>query len=270
MNSNAELNVIAAFDLNPIKVKLMHKESGEGWSQSQVDAVELEYRRFLHLLKLFPAEQVAPRFDVDIFWHYHILDTMKYAADCEHVFGYFLHHYPYSGLGGEDDEAARHRTGARTQELYKATFGEDYIQPEAACAQNDSSHPLPSVSKSATIAWCDGLAQNDRSYSAHPVSGAAKIAWCDGLAQNHRSYSVLPVSAPGKIAWCDGMAKNDKSYAAQTVSGSAKMAWCDGLAQHDSSYSAPPVSESAKFAWCDGAAQKDHAAQARPMFAMAA
>ena len=132
MNSNAELNMIAALDLDPIKVKLMHKESGEGWSRTQVDAVEFEYRRFLCLMKLFPHEQVAPRFDVDIFWHYHILDTMKYAADCEQIFGYFLHHFPYSGLRGEDDEAAHQRIGARMQELYEATFGEAYIRQEKA------------------------------------------------------------------------------------------------------------------------------------------
>ena len=241
MNSNAKLNVIAALDLNPIRVKLMHKESGEGWSLEQVNEVELEYRRFLHLLKLFPNEPVSPRFDVDIFWHYHILDTMKYAADCEHIFGYFLHHNPYSGLGGKADEADHHRTGARTQELYKAAFGEDYFRPAAyaitefseATAQNDRSYSLRSVSKSAKLSWCDGVAQNDRSHSVRSVPASAKIAWCDGVAQNDRSYSVRPVSGSTKIAWCDGVAQNDRSHSVHPVSGSTKIAWCDGVAQND-------------------------------------
>jgi hypothetical protein len=123
-----EMKAIAALDLEPIKVKLMHRESGEGWSLERASAVEFEYRRFLFLMKKYPNEQTAPLVDVDTFWHYHILDTMKYAADCDAVFGYFLHHFPYIGLRGEDDEAAHERVGLRMKELYEATFGEDYIR----------------------------------------------------------------------------------------------------------------------------------------------
>ncbi|MBA5636951.1 glycine-rich domain-containing protein-like [Duganella sp. LX20W] len=126
MISHDSFQAIADLDLEPIKVKLMHEESGEGWSLEQVNAVEFEYRRFLYLMKTFPHEQTAPLMDVDIFWHYHILDTMKYAADCEAVFGYFLHHFPYIGLRGEDDEQVHHRVGERMRELYEATFGESY------------------------------------------------------------------------------------------------------------------------------------------------
>ncbi|WUR14607.1 glycine-rich domain-containing protein-like [[Empedobacter] haloabium] len=126
MISSEQFNAIAALDLEPIKVKLMHVESGEGWSLEKVDAVEFEYRRFLYLMKMFPQEQTAPLMDVDIFWHYHILDTMKYAIDCEAVFGYFLHHFPYIGLRGEDDEEAHRRVGDRMKELYEETFGEPY------------------------------------------------------------------------------------------------------------------------------------------------
>ncbi|MFA9217424.1 MAG: hypothetical protein ACEQSK_09985 [Sphingomonadaceae bacterium] len=127
-----EMVAIAALDLEPIKVKLMHAASGEGWSLERANAVEFEYRRFLFLMKKYPHEQTAPLVDVDTFWHYHILDTMKYAADCAAVFGYFLHHFPYIGLRGEDDEAAHQRVGRRMQELYEATFGEDYLRHEAA------------------------------------------------------------------------------------------------------------------------------------------
>ncbi|MTV38113.1 glycine-rich domain-containing protein-like [Duganella radicis] len=122
------MHAINALDLEPIKVKLMHEESGEGWTLERANAVEFEYRRFLFLMKKFPNEQTAPLVDVDTFWHYHILDTMKYAADCAAVFGHFLHHFPYIGLRGEDDEAAHIRVGMRMKELYEDTFGEDYVR----------------------------------------------------------------------------------------------------------------------------------------------
>ncbi|MES2743409.1 MAG: glycine-rich domain-containing protein-like [Pseudomonadota bacterium] len=126
--STDDYSAIAQLDLEPIKVKLMHKESGEGWSLEHANAVEFEYRRFLILMKKYPTEQTAPLFDVDIFWHYHILDTQKYAIDCAAIFGYFLHHFPYIGLRGEADEAAHVRVGQRMKQLYEATFGEDYLR----------------------------------------------------------------------------------------------------------------------------------------------
>lgn len=123
------MNVINALDLDAIKVKLMHKESGEGWSLERANAVEFEYRRFLTLMKKYPHEQTSPLVDVDTFWHYHILDTMKYAEDCQAVFGYFLHHFPYVGMRGDADEASLARIGQRMKELYEAEFGEDYVRP---------------------------------------------------------------------------------------------------------------------------------------------
>jgi hypothetical protein len=131
MISTAEFNPILELNLDPIKVKLMHKDSGEGWSLEYATAMEFEYRRFLYLMKMFPEEQTAPLFDVDIFWHYHILDTMKYAADCEQAFGYFLHHYPYLGLEGDAEADAEARGAERMSALYEATFGEAYIRDEA-------------------------------------------------------------------------------------------------------------------------------------------
>ncbi len=131
MKKNNVLEAIAALDLNPIKTKLRHVASGEGWSQAKASAIELEYRRFLYLMHSFPNEEVAPTVDVDTFWHYHILDTMKYAADCEQAFGYFLHHYPYVGLDTAAEAGAEERGGQRMKELYELTFGEDYIRAEA-------------------------------------------------------------------------------------------------------------------------------------------
>lgn len=126
MNTNNECKAIFDLDLDPIKVKLMHAESGEGWAREQADVVEAEYRRFLVLMKTYPDEQVAPLADVDTFWHYHILDTLKYAEDCENIFGYFLHHFPYVGLGGESDHEAHEAVALRMCELYEHTFHEPY------------------------------------------------------------------------------------------------------------------------------------------------
>jgi len=171
------MNVINALDLEPIKVKLMHKESGEGWSLERANAIETEYRRFLFLMKQFPNEQTAPLVDVDTFWHYHILDTMKYAVDCDAVFGYFLHHFPYIGLRGEDDLEAHERLGHRMQELYEETFGESYLR---GAAHQD-------------VAYSAAPGQSATAYSAAP-GNAAKTAY--SAAPGATAYSA----APGKMA----------------------------------------------------------------------
>ena len=125
------LNTIAALNLEPIKNKLMDAESGEGWSRAKVEAMDLEYRRFLHLMHSFPNQPASPTKAVDTFWHYHILDTQKYAADCDLVFGCFMHHNPY---GDEQSAAPGAEAGEERvdlmQEMYEATFGEAYIRPE--------------------------------------------------------------------------------------------------------------------------------------------
>jgi hypothetical protein len=131
MKTDNVLNAIEALDLEPIKTKLMHVASGEGWSRAKVDALDVEYRRFLYLMHAFPQEETAPTVDVDTFWHYHILDTMKYAADCQAVFGYFMHHYPYVGLDTAEEAGMEARGGERMRELYEQTFGESYIRAEA-------------------------------------------------------------------------------------------------------------------------------------------
>lgn len=194
MISNAEFNTIAALDLDPIKVKLMHKESGEGWSLEYATAMEFEYRRFLYLMKMFPHEQTAPLFDVDIFWHYHILDTMKYAADCEQVFGYFLHHFPYLGLRGEDDEAAHQQGGTRMQELYEATFGEAYIRQDGgqALAAWSTRVAEPAWStRVTTTAWSTRVAKTAWS------TRVAATAWSTRIADAAPAGDTAPTTASG-------------------------------------------------------------------------
>jgi hypothetical protein len=219
MISNNSFTAIAALDLEPIKVKLMHAESGEGWSLAQVNAVEFEYRRFLYLMKMFPREQTAPLFDVDIFWHYHILDTMKYAADCQAVFGYFLHHFPYLGLRGEDDEAAHHRVGERMRELYEATFGDSYLRPAAAAYSGVPPQQASAYSGVPTVAYSGVPPQQAKgsAYSGVPTvaySGVPtqKMAYSGVPTQNMSAYSGVPPQQATAYSGVPGASTTENLY----------------------------------------------------------
>lgn len=203
MTPNDPFNAIYDLDLDPIKVKLMHEASGEGWSLEKASAVEFEYRRFLILMKMFPNEHASPLFDVDIFWHYHILDTQKYAADCAAIFGYFLHHFPYVGLRGEADETAHRQVGMRMKELYEHTFGGVYGRvggaPEPALAADKSawSVSLPNAAWSVSLPNAPATASApDSAWSVSlpnaPAGAIARPAVPAGAVQQAGFFSTRP------------------------------------------------------------------------------
>lgn len=67
----------------------------EGWRIKRIAKAEKEYREFLNLLIEHKSKKIVPwNNDLDVFWHYHILDTQKYHQDCDKIFGYYLHHDP--------------------------------------------------------------------------------------------------------------------------------------------------------------------------------
>jgi hypothetical protein len=244
----------------------MHKESGEGWSLEKVNAVEVEYRRFLYLMKSFPNEETAPQVDVDTFWHYHILDTMKYAKDCEQAFGYFLHHYPYIGLRGEDDVAVQQRAGERMRELYEATFGVQAADGQAWCgAAVQAAAWCGAADEAGKTAWCGAAVKTAWCGAAKPAAQAAvaATAWC-GAATKQTSPATAwcgaAKPAAGATAWC-GAAK--PAAGATAWCGAAKpaagaTAWCGAAkpAAAATAWCGAAKPAAAATAWCGAASKK--------------
>jgi hypothetical protein len=195
MISTNDFALIGALDFSAIKAKLMHK-AGEGWSLERANAVESEYRRFLYLMKIFPNEQTAPLVDVDTFWHYHILDTMKYAVDCEQAFGYFLHHYPYVGMGAEEDDQERLDAGARMQALYEATFGEAYPALQAHGAEAGASAFCGAAVRAQT-AFCGAAVKAQTAFCGAAVK--AQTAFCGAAVKAQPAFCGAAIApAAGK------------------------------------------------------------------------
>jgi hypothetical protein len=239
MNANNLFDAVMQLDLESIKTKLMHVASGEGWSRDKANAVEKEYRRFLCLMKMYPNEAIAPLVDVDTFWHYHILDTMKYAVDCEQAFGYFVHHYPYVGLRGGDDEQFRVDSGERTQSLYEATFGEAYPIADAApidqpgatayCAgpwDKPGAGPIRNSAAYCAGPWKPAAAEAATAYCAGPweqrdtrAAGRTDTAYCAGPWDKPHTHGAAGVAT----AYCAGPWDKSEARAA-----GANTAYCAG------------------------------------------
>lgn len=130
---------IASIDLEMVKMKLCEPSEGIGWTRDQVEDAEIEYKRYLHLTRHFPypTHSVVPNKIMDIMWHYHILDTRAYHKDCQRVFGHYLHHFPYFGLRGDEDEKNLHKQFECTKEYYLQAFGENMARNREADCWHD-------------------------------------------------------------------------------------------------------------------------------------
>lgn len=114
---------IQQLDLGPIAYKLMHPETGTGLTYSQVHRALSRYLMFLGLIYLYPNVPLAPSQEIDQVWHQHILDTSKYAADCQMLFGRFIHHFPYFGIRDQGDREQLNAAFAQTEALFQKHFG---------------------------------------------------------------------------------------------------------------------------------------------------
>jgi len=130
-------------DLGPIKFSLTQREEGAGWSLDKTMILEIWYRRFLYLANLYPEKVVVPSKDIDIFWHTHILDTHKYMADCENLFGRYFHHFPYFGMRGAKDRSNLEDAFYETEELYLQYFGESPLSMGIADCGALCNEPTP-------------------------------------------------------------------------------------------------------------------------------
>lgn len=125
---------VAALDFRRLKFKLCESSEGK-LTREECELAEGEYRKYLTLKKLYPGVELVPNRLLDEFWHAHILDTAAYHSDCNSVFGYYLHHYPYFGIEGEDDYKSLEQAFDRTKELYEHHFGPypDPLDVSARC-----------------------------------------------------------------------------------------------------------------------------------------
>lgn len=130
----AALARVEQLDLGPIRYKLVLDSDASPWTLERANAVEKQYRAYLALTLAFPERSLAPSKEIDAFWHQHILDTEKYAQDCELICGRFLHHFPYFGIRGDDDAQSLERSFGETKALLIEHFGID-ISKSADCTQ---------------------------------------------------------------------------------------------------------------------------------------
>ncbi len=100
-----------------------------GWDPEVIDSMEVDYIKFLSLIKTFKDFgidfKIIPNLYIDEFWHNHILDTQQYYEDCQKIFNEMLHHFPYYGVLGEEDNKNWKAHSYICQTIWKECFGEN-------------------------------------------------------------------------------------------------------------------------------------------------
>ena len=120
-NQKVKAYCLPQLDLKIIAEQIIHKAGYEDWEGSRIESALEEYKKFLALCKNYPNTPIIPGRDVDTVWHRHILNTEKYAADCQSYFGSFLHHRPHSRIKVGTKEP--NEAWVNTLRLYEEMFG---------------------------------------------------------------------------------------------------------------------------------------------------
>jgi hypothetical protein len=120
---------IDALDLTSI---VQGTRKGQGWNAQEAKDADLWYRRFLKMCIVNGKKPVAAlSSDADKVWHYHILDTPRYQADCKSLFGRYLNHQPITGRRTAAQTKAIKDTNAMSIRL----FGTPPPNSKPACWQ---------------------------------------------------------------------------------------------------------------------------------------
>jgi hypothetical protein len=206
------LRAIDELDFERIKVKLMHRHGGATTPEA-IDRAEAGYRQFLKLAAKYPGVPVVPSEAVDEFWHMHILDTQRYADDCASIFGYFVHHDPYMGIDGPEDEARLLEAAERSNALWAQEFG-DAVAAPAYCirSRKDASSPAAycirsTEDASSSPAYCIRSTREASSpaYCIRATEEGAKAAYCitaQAGAPSSAAYCIRLLASTSSAAYC--------------------------------------------------------------------
>lgn len=105
---------LSKVDLGAVMAHLAKETGLEG---ADLERAEDLYRKFLTLKARYPEKTFVPPRIVDLVWHTHITFTRQYMADCDLLFGSYLHHTPMEDTGDLYEE--------NTIALLRQDFGVD-------------------------------------------------------------------------------------------------------------------------------------------------
>ncbi|EON21548.1 hypothetical protein C265_00160 [Cupriavidus sp. GA3-3] len=209
---------IDALDFSRMKAKLLHQKHAH-WSPESLEQAESGYRQFLKLAAKHPDTPAVPSEQVDAFWHAHILDTRRYASDCERIFGYVLHHDPYVGIDGPEDEARLLQMAAASDALSMREFGSP-LTSAAYCARAAADEP----------AYCARIARTEAPAYCARMAKAEEAAYCARMAKAEEAAYCARIARTDEPAYCARMARAEEPAYCARIARAEEPAYCARIA----------------------------------------
>ena len=224
LTTKPEQQVIAAIqalDLESVKLRVTDAELGEGWTREYADSIEAAYKNYLTMLVKYPddAEDIALSEDVDEFWHTHILQTRKYAEDCQKAFGNFLHHEPHVGERTAADLEKRAAMAERTRSLYAREFGEaqDAAWSGHAIKAEHSAYSAASIRPQIAAYSAASIRAGNGAYSAAGMRAGRAAYSAASIRPQIAAYSAASIRAGNAAYSAAGMRPGRVAYSAASI-----------------------------------------------------
>ncbi len=238
---------IEELDFGRIKSKLLHKHRG-ALTEQDIERAEAGYRQFLKIIAKYPDAPVVPSEAVDEFWHMHILDTQRYGADCERIFGYMVHHDPYIGIDGPEDEARLADAARQSHALFMREFGTAAEAPaycirsaEGATAaaycirETDTSsaaYCIRQAARASSAAYCirEAASASTAAYCIREAAGASTAAYCirEAAGASTAAYCIREAAGASTAAYCirEAAGASTAAYCIREAAGASSAAYC--------------------------------------------
>ncbi|CAF3313140.1 unnamed protein product [Rotaria socialis] len=89
------------------------------------------YERFLYMAAKYPLQDsndfVPPTYAIDIMWHAHMQEPLKYAADCLRLVGYIISHSPWPIIEDKKMKKKRDTTDKIWKEEFQSEISTDHL-----------------------------------------------------------------------------------------------------------------------------------------------
>jgi hypothetical protein len=253
------ISAVQALDLESVKVRLMDAELGEGWSREYADSIEAAYKTYLTMLAKYQehAEDIMLAKDVDEFWHTHILQTMKYADDCDQVFGAFLHHNPHVGPRTAADLQARGEMAEKTRRMYAQEFGEAQdIAWSGTVASAERAAYSSAVMRGEGAYSSAAIHATDAAYSSAAIRAAYSSAAIRG---DKAAYSSATLRAQN-AAYSSAAIRTENAAYSSTAIGADKAAYSSAAIRAETAAYSSAAIRAEHAAYSSAAIRSDNAA----------
>lgn len=191
---------VQTLDLEPIRLRVMDVERGEGWTRERAERAERAYRTYLTMLVRHPEamQSIVVSEDVDEFWHTHILHTMKYTGDCQRIFGTYLHHNP-------QDEARSAVDIEKTRQLYESEAPRFATDKSVYCSAAVEVERPAYCSAAVTVerpAYCSAAVRAEQPAYCSAAVRAKQPAYCSAAVRVEQPAYCSAVIPGAKVAYC--------------------------------------------------------------------